>query len=228
MITENVSIKIKDEMNVSGIIARPDVENADRSMGIIFAHGTSNDMHHPSIVALSQGLAGSGFVTMRFNFPFREMGLKSPNSDPVLIQTWKQAVSFFQKKAGPGCSKIIAVGKSLGARIASIAVAEKQIKPDGLIFLGYPLHPPGKKHLLKDAHLYGIETPMLFFEGTRDPFCDLKLLKGVLDKLACPHELEIIQGGDHGFSLPKSDPRSDSDVYEQVIDRSLKWLLDFL
>lgn len=224
MRTENVSIVIGTDETVSGIITHPENHNENSTTGLVFAHGASNDMNHPSITAICEGLVNAGFVTLRFNFPYREKGRKSPDSPSVLIRTWGRAIEFLQKKETFECERLIAVGKSLGARIASIAVAEEQIEPDALIFLGYPLHAPGKKHLLKDAHLYGIDIPMLFFEGTRDPFCDLNLLSGVLKNLKCPHELEIIEGGNHSFHLPKADPRCDEDVYEQIIERCLTWL----
>ena len=53
----------------------------------------------------------------------------------------------------------------------------------GLVFLGYPLHPPGKPERVRDEHLYGIEVPMLFIEGTRDPFATAEVLDPVLAKL---------------------------------------------
>jgi len=124
----------------------------------------------------------------------------------------------------PSLETLVAVGKSLGARIASKAVANGDIFPDRLIFLGYPLHAPDKKELLRDAHLHDIKVPMLFFEGTRDPFCDLTLLSAVFEKLTSPRELEIINGGDHSFCLPESDPRTEKDVHDQIVTKCLAWL----
>jgi len=94
----------------------------------------------------------------------------------------------------------------------------------GLIFLGYPLHAPGKKDKLKDAHLYHIKVPVLFFAGTRDSLCDLSRLNNVLDKLICQWDLEIIDGGDHSFKLLKSDPRTQKHVQNQILSKCLDWL----
>lgn len=224
MKNENVSIAVSDDDSVSGVVCAPDKSNENSSTGLIFAHGAANDMHHPSIAAVAEGLAEVGYITLRFNFPYREKGRKSPDPEHRLVNAWQRAVDYFRNGAGRECSRIIAVGKSLGGRIAAQAVSEGEIDPDALIFLGYPLHAPGKKDRLRDAHLYKIDVPMLFFEGTRDPFCDLGKLEGVFDKLSCQRELEIIEGGDHSFNLPKSDPRSDMEVHLQVISKCHEWL----
>ena len=221
---ETVSIPVNDDEFVSGILATPDTPNKNSNTALIFAHGMANDMNHPSITGVAEGLAELGFITLRFNFPYREKGLKSIDSEQKLIKTWQSAMLFLRQKRDFSWDSLVAVGKSLGGRIASKAVADGAIVPDHLIFLGYPLHAPGKKENLRDTHLYDITVPMLFFEGTRDPFCDLNLLAGVLDRLTSPWELEIIKGGDHSFNLPKSDPRQDTDVHNQVITKCQEWL----
>jgi predicted alpha/beta-hydrolase family hydrolase len=93
-----------------------------------------------------------------------------------------------------------------------------------LVFLGYPLHPPGRKEQLRDAHLYRITIPMLFFAGTRDALCDLELLKPVVSRLKAPANLEVIEGGDHSFVLPKSFKISEEEVYDGILKRATAWL----
>ena len=112
----------------------------------------------------------------------------------------------------------------MGGRVASQMVADGQMDVAALIFFGYPLHAPGRKDQLRDAHLYRIGVPMLFFAGTRDPLCDLEKLNRVLNNLACPHELEIIEGGNHSFTLPRSSSRSEADVNRQIVERSSAWI----
>lgn len=224
MNSETVSIHVINDESVSGILATPDTPNRHTTTAIVFAHGMANDMNHPSIKNVAEGLATVGFTTLRFNFPYREKGRGSVDSEQTLIKTWQSAINFITDKTDHGVKTLVAVGKSLGARIASRAVANKEISPDRLIFLGYPLHAPGKKENLRDAHLYDIKTPMLFFEGTRDPFCDLDLLATVFERLTAPRELEIIEGGDHSFDLPGSDPRTQIQVHDQVIKKCVEWL----
>lgn len=112
----------------------------------------------------------------------------------------------------------------MGGRIASQMVADKQLSGDGVILLGYPLHPPGKKDKLRDEHLYRIEVPMLFFAGTRDPLCDLDVLKNVLKKISIPWEIEVIEGGDHSFNLLKSMEIGQKEVYEKFLRKLIGWL----
>jgi predicted alpha/beta-hydrolase family hydrolase len=223
MKSEKAKIKIDDEV-VSGVVSVPDTLNANSKTGLIFAHGAGNDMNHPLLVSVSRGLAEKGFITLRFNFPYKEKGIKRPDSQGKLIQTWLCAYDFLKSGYLYKTHKIIAVGKSMGGRVASQMVSEGLMDVERLIFLGYPLHAPGKKDTLKDAHLYHIKVPVLFFAGTRDSLCDLSRLNGVLDKLICQWDLEIINGGDHSFNLRKSDPRTQKDVHSQVLRRCLDWL----
>jgi predicted alpha/beta-hydrolase family hydrolase len=223
MKSEKVKIKFDDEY-VSGVVSAPDTLNANSKTGMIFAHGAGNDINHPLLVSVSEGLAEQGFITLRFNFPYKEKGMKRPDPQGKLIQTWLCAYDFLKSGYTYKTDKIIAVGKSMGGRVASQMVSEGLMDLDGLIFLGYPLHAPGKKDKLKDAHLYHIKVPVLFFAGTRDSLCDLSRLNGVLDKLICQWDLEIIEGGDHSFNLLKSNSRTQKDVHSQVLRRCLDWL----
>jgi uncharacterized protein len=102
--------------------------------------------------------------------------------------------------------------------------AERKLPVERLIFLGYPLHAPGKKDKVRDGHLYEIPIPMLFFAGTRDPLCDLELLRHVLSKLSAPWELKVIEGGDHSFHVPKSYATDPTEIYEQIVRKTVEWL----
>ncbi len=222
--TQQINIKIRNDEAVSAVITTPDQPNTNSNTGLIFAHGAANDKDHPLIVAVSEGLAAHGFATLRFNFLYKEKGKKAPDSQPVLVNTWLQVYEYFKSQSDYNLSDVIGVGKSMGGRIASQMAADGQMELSRLIFLGYPLHAPGKKDKLRDAHLYKIRTPMLFFTGTRDAFCDLDKLNGVLKKLKCQWALDIIQGGDHSFNLLKSDMQTANDIHRQVIRKSLDWL----
>jgi predicted alpha/beta-hydrolase family hydrolase len=224
MNSRTISLALNTGDTISGILSTPGTSHPGKTTGIVFAHGAANDMNNPVIVAAADGLARAGYTCLRFNFPYREKNKKSPDPEHRLVHAWQQAIAFLQDKDSHYFPTIIAVGKSLGARIASQAAAAGEIHPDRLIFLGYPLHAPGKKENLRDAHLYKIPIPMLFFEGTRDPFCDLAILEKVFKKLTCPRELEIIDGADHSFKLPTSDPRPEDAVHEQIIEKCLKWI----
>lgn len=223
MQSEKVSFSVGEKESVSGALCAPEEHRADEGIGIIFAHGAGNDMDNPMIVFLSQGLAEAGFITLRFNFPYKEKGKRAPDNQAKLIRTWQCAYRFLKEDSGYDPAKIIAAGKSMGGRVASQMAAEGLLPAVGLVFLGYPLHAPGKKKELRDAHLYEIDIPMLFFAGTKDPLCDVDLLKGVLGRLRSSWELETIEEGDHSFNLPKSTNTPQHGVYDRILKRTAGW-----
>jgi predicted alpha/beta-hydrolase family hydrolase len=102
--------------------------------------------------------------------------------------------------------------------------AERKLPVEGLIFLGYPLHPAGDPSKIRDAHLYDIEIPMLFFAGTRDSLCDIAKLQSVLKKLSAPWKLEIIEGGDHSFHLPRSMGITESEIFDRIVKTAKQWI----
>lgn len=216
---ERTSIPV-DPDAVSGIVSIPD--KIKDGTGILIAHGAGNDMENPLVVHLAQGLAEAGYLTVRFNFPYKEKGKKGPDPQKTLVRTWQGVCAFVRENYG--LSTVVAAGKSMGGRVASQAAADGTIQPDRLIFFGYPLHPPGKKDKLRDAHLYALKIPMLFFAGTRDPLCDLDLLNEVLQKLTAPWSLEIVEGGDHSFNTLKSMNRPRQQVYDQILKRTIAWM----
>lgn len=221
MNNQSVSIKVGGAGEVSAVISIPDRYSGEA--GIIFAHGAGNDLNHPLLLFLAESLAERGYLALRFNFPYREHGRKPPDSQEVLSSTWLHAVDFLQKHQHRP-AHITAAGKSLGGRVASQLAAEGMLSVDRLILLGYPLHAPGRKDKPRDRHLYEIGIPMLFFAGTRDSLCDLELLKRVLSQLKTEWELEIVQGGDHSFNLPKSLGKNQQEVEAQILSRTLEWL----
>jgi predicted alpha/beta-hydrolase family hydrolase len=224
MKSKKVAIALDEETNVSGILSVPEGFKKTEGSGVVIAHGAGKDMNHPLLVMFAEGLARSGYLAMRFNFPYKEKGRRAPDPRKKLERTWMSALACFQKESGLSSDRIFAAGKSMGGRIASQLVAEGRLPVGGLILLGYPLHPPGRKEKLRDAHLPGIEIPMLYFAGTRDSLCDLALLKSVLKRLRAPYSLEVIDGGDHSFNLPKSHGASEQEVNQLILDKTVNWL----
>ena len=112
----------------------------------------------------------------------------------------------------------------MGGRVAAQMAAAGELPVQGLVFLGYPLHAPGKKDKSRDSPLYDINVPLLFFAGTRDSLCDLGLLKKVLARIKVARELEVIDGGDHSFNMLKSDDIAPQQIHEQIIQKMAAWL----
>jgi uncharacterized protein len=219
-----MAIPVGAEERVSAVICTPDNEPDNKAVGVIIAHGAANNMEEPLIVAVCEGLAHAGYVTLRFNFIYSEKAQKSPDSQAKLETTWKSIHSFFTESLPYKFKRVIVGGKSMGGRVASQMAATGNLPTHGLILLGYPLHAPGKKETLRDSHLYEMNIPMLFFAGTRDTLCDLSLLKDVLNKLKASWDLMVIDGGDHSFHLPMSAKIAQEDVYSNIAKKCKEWV----
>ena len=191
---------------------------------MIIAHGAGNDMEHPLIVLLSTGLCQAGYAALRFNFPYREKGRKVPDTQDTLVLTWQSVYQFLKEHCEHDTDRIVAAGKSMGGRVASQMAADGLLPARRLVFLGYPLHSPGRKEKMRDAHLYRIQIPMLFFAGTRDRLCDITRLKGVLSRLKTPWHLETVEGGDHSFRVIKSAGMPQQEVYQGILNKTIEWL----
>jgi hypothetical protein len=164
---------------------------------VVVAHGAGGNMENPVLEGFANGLATSEVGSLRFNFAYTEAGKKAPDREPALRQVWSAAFQRAKELGDP----VWVSGKSLGGRIASMMVADGQLDASGLVLIGYPLHPPGKPERIRDAHLYDIEVPMLFLQGTSDPFASWDLFKGVLKKLGKRATLHEVEGGDHSFRV---------------------------
>lgn len=224
MVKTSVSIPVREEELVSGVLSVPDGYRKGEDRGIIIAHGAGNDMENPMIVHLADGLADAGYLTLRFNFLYREKGKKAPDSQATLIHTWQCVYQYIKEHPEYGTDRIIVTGKSMGGRVAAQMTADGLLPAERLVFFGYPLHAPGKKDQPRDAHLSMITIPMLFFAGTRDALCDLGTLKEALCRLEGSWDLYIIDGGDHSFDLPKSAESSRQEVYERILNKTIEWL----
>jgi predicted alpha/beta-hydrolase family hydrolase len=165
---------------------------------IVVAHGAGAGMEHPFLVGFTGALGELGFSTLRFNFPYREQGRRMPGPAAHAIATWRAAVAYARSLAP--AAPLWAAGKSYGGRMASMAVAEG-LDVDGLIYLGYPLHPPGAPEKPRAEHLPAISLPQLFIEGTNDPFIQpVSQLEEVV--ATCQDaRIEWIDGGGHSFEV---------------------------
>lgn len=166
---------------------------------LLVGHGAGAGMDHPFLVGFCRAMAGHGVATARFDFPYMATGRRSPDPEPVLRSAWETAFGGVDAMAGE--LPVLAGGKSLGGRIASMCVADG-MPAAGLVFLGYPLHPPGRPERLRAEHLGRITVPMLFLQGTRDPFARSDLLEPVLAGLGDRAEHVAIEGGGHSFNVP--------------------------
>ena len=173
---------------------------------LMLAHGAGAGMDHPFLVGFCRGMAERGIATARFEFRYMQIGRRSPDPESALRSRWLEAFEGASVLASG--LPVLAGGKSLGGRIASMCVADG-MPAAGLVFLGYPLHPPGKPERIRVGHLDRISVPMLFLQGTADPFARSDLLGTVVERLGARAELVPIEAGDHSFNVRgrKRDPR---------------------
>jgi len=180
-------------------------------------------MDAPLLEGVAKGLAARGHTCLRFNFPYREAGKKPP--DPAARLEKAMTAVLVRARKLPGTERLIIGGKSMGGRMAThLAAAGEHV--DGVLLLGYPLHPPKRFDKMRAAHLPSIRTPMLFLQGTRDALCDLKLLKKTLKKVPAAR-LHVVDGGDHSLDVLKSSGRTRADVQAELCEVIDRWVSDF-
>lgn len=212
-------IQVTPDIQVSSVWAIPDdYRNADGS-AIILAHGAGNDMDHPFMSHFHLAFAEAGLLSVKFNFPYKELGRKAPDRMPLLESTWRAV----REDAELAPKHLYLAGKSMGGRVASHVAAQGE-SCQGLIFLGYPLHPAKQVDKRRVEHWAGLSCPVLFVQGTRDTLCDLDVLKSELPRISVPVALHVVDGGDHSFKVPKSTGKSQQDVWKEVELAITAWI----
>ncbi|MGH9549272.1 MAG: alpha/beta hydrolase family protein [Terriglobales bacterium] len=199
-----------DDTSVSGLLLMPDGARAC----YVLAHGAGAGMFHPFVATLANGLAERGIATLRYQFPYMEQGSKRPDA-PKLAQATVRAAVLEASRLAPELP-LLAGGKSFGGRMTSQAQAASPLpRVHGLAFLGFPLHPSGRPSDERAAHLFQIEIPMLFLQGTRDALADTQLMQALVRRLGPRARLSPIADADHSFRvcqnaldarMRKSDP----------------------
>jgi uncharacterized protein len=201
------------------------VDGSERSQAtVVLAHGAGADMNHAYMEAFARGLAAKDLTVYRVNFLYSRQRKKAPDRQAVLEETYNAVLDFIRESIdGP----LFVGGKSMGGRIASHIVAEGAVA-DGLVFLGYPLHPPGRPDRIRDEHLAAIKIPMLFVEGTRDPFCPLDTLDKVRSGLPGQTDIVVIDDGDHSLKVRKSSGRSTDEAWQEAIAAIARWISELV
>ena len=188
---------------------------------LVLAHGAGADMNHQYMVYFADKLSSADLAVARFNFRYTDEGRRSPDKQSVLEDTYREAVQQVTDERSP--SSLFVGGKSMGGRIGSHIVAGGT-QADGLVYLGYPLHPPGRPERIRDAHLGDIKAPQLFVEGTRDPFCPLETLAEVIGKRRLKADVVVIDDGDHSLKVRKSSGRSTTQAWDEAIGAIATWI----
>ena len=203
---------------MSALLLRP---TAARRL-LVLAHGAGAGMRHPFMEKLAGELAGVGVTTLRYQFPYMEARRRVPDAPAVLMATVVAAVRA-AAEAAPGLP-LLAGGKSMGGRMTSQAAAQRPLEGvRGLVFFGFPLHPPNRPGTKRADHLAKVAIPMLFLQGTRDTLADLTLLRPVCTKLGSRATLHVIETADHSFHVLKKSGRSDPEVLRELAEKAASW-----
>lgn len=200
MKTKSLTLKVSSAI---GTVSAELIAGQKSKCIMTLAHGAGAGMNHSFMVALAQSLAEKAIATLRFNFPFTENKKGRPDTPAVAHQTIETAIAKAQKLF-PELPLFVA-GKSFGGRMTSqYMAANPNDAVKGIIFYGFPLHPPGKPSIERAEHLKDVRSPMLFLQGSKDEFATPELIAKVCSSL--PHaELIKLEGANHGFKAGKQD-----------------------
>lgn len=189
---------------------------------LVLAHGAGAGMRHPFLERIAQALAERRVATYRYEFLYMEKRAGRPDPPAVAEARVREAV-LDAARVAPGLA-VFAGGKSFGGRMTSQAQAREPLPGvRGLVFLGFPLHPPGRPATSRADHLDDVLVPMLFLQGSRDEFAGLDLLEPVVKRLRSRATLHVIEGGDHSFKVLKRTGRTEADVMSELADTMTAW-----
>jgi hypothetical protein len=206
-------------IRVSGLLQAP----AQARACYVMAHGAGAGMAHPFMAAVATELAERGIATLRYQFPYMEQGSKRPDSPKVAHAAVRVAVAEAARRLP--ALPLFAGGKSFGGRMTSQAQAAAPLaNVHGLIFLGFPLHPAGKPSHERGEHLFAIDIPMLFLQGTRDALAALDELEPLSQRLGRHAALRLYDGADHSFHVPARSGRTDAQVRGEMLDALATWI----
>lgn len=220
---QDVTIAVADGRRVSGLFQRATNPQAC----YVLAHGAGAGMRHPFLAEVAERLAQCGITTLRYQFPYMEAGSRRVDAPSVAQATVRAAVAEATRLAS-GVA-LFAGGKSFGGRMTSQAQAESPMDGvRGLIFLGFPLHPPGRPSVERGKHLSEVQIPMLFLQGSRDEFANQELLEPMIEELGRRATLKLFTGADHSFRVPKRAGQSEAEMRAEMCETVARWIRSIL
>jgi len=225
--TEELSVKVNDKESVTALLY-PAAKKIRAGLTALLGHGAGANQLSGFMRMFARGLAERGLDVVTFNFIYMEQGRSVPDQKPKLESCFRAVIETIAKHRRLKNNPLVVGGKSMGGRIASQVVAAREDEPlaldvSGLVFLGYPLHPPGNPARLRVEHLEHIQKPMLFVQGTRDALGTPDEIQPFVKDLRPPAKIYAIEGGDHSFKAPKKLGLPQEQIYENAMDEIVRW-----
>jgi predicted alpha/beta-hydrolase family hydrolase len=210
-------------VTVEAVFTGP-TRGADRA--VLLAHGAGADMNSAALVAVAGALAASGIPSLRFNFPYRAAGRRSPDRAPVLDAAVREAAADLARRTKLAPERLVLGGRSMGGRYCSMAAAAEgdPLPALGLLLLGYPLHAAGKPDQPRVEHFPRLRVPCLFVSGTRDALAPQDGLRAATRRIKGPVRHVWLESADHGFRPLKASGRTTANVLDEVATSSVDWV----
>lgn len=218
----NLRIKVTEAESVTALLY-PAAKQKRTGVTIILGHGAGANQLSGFMRLFASGLAERGLDVVTFNFLYTEQGRKIPDPGSRLELCFRAVIDAVIKHQKLKGNRLLIGGKSMGGRIASQVAAQNHENIDGLVFLGYPLHPPGRPDKLRSEHPPKIKRPMLFVQGARDAFGTREEITAIIKRLKLRADLFAIEGGDHSFKVSKSGRLTQQQVYTLALDQIAHW-----
>jgi uncharacterized protein len=226
--TETLTVEVNEKESVTAVLY-PAAKKLRAGLTALLGHGAGANQLSGFMRMFANGLAARGLDVMTFNFIYMEQGRSVPDQKPKLESCFRAVIAALAKHRKLKNNRLVVGGKSMGGRIASQVVAAQKEEPlaldvNGLVFLGYPLHPPGNPARLRVEHLEQIKKPMLFVQGTRDALGTPEEIQPFVKDLRPAAQIYTIEGGDHSFKAPKKFGRPQEQIYEAAMDEIARWV----
>jgi len=225
---DNLIVQVNDKEAVTALVYPADKKNR-AGITVILGHGAGANQSSGFMRMFAKGLAARGLDVMTFNFIYMEQGRSVPDQKPKLEACFRAVIDTALKQKKLKQNRLVIGGKSMGGRIASQVMAEEgkeafADKVAGLVFLGYPLHPPGQCSKLRVEHLEHIHKPMLFVQGTRDALGTPEEIQPYVKDLRPAAKIYSIEGGDHSFKVPKKLGTPQDEIFEGAMNEIDRWV----
>jgi len=225
---QKLTVKVNDDQTTAYIYAAD--KESRSNLTLVLGHGAGANQLSGFMQLFATGLAQRGMDVVTFNFLYTERGRGAPDPKAKLELCYRSVIEAARAQKKLKTNRLVIGGKSMGGRIASQVAAAAAEESDelaktiaGLVFLGYPLHPPGNPAKLRAEHLQNIRAPMLFVQGTRDSLGTPEEIQPIIKQFRLPAKMYVIEGGDHSFKAPKKFGLTQDEIYEGAMNEIDSW-----